>query len=440
MDAGDINLSLDEIIKKKNIKVPLTGPGRNVYRGGAFRGGGFRGGDRGRFSRGRGRGENYHALAYKYDARNTIAAIKRTKTVDARDKLGEIFRSQDQDIRERMRQSRSHREQSYHQRNRGYVSKPYDRYKYPLADLPYNSHEMSDPDLDDLEYDPRTTVPAYSVNPVQRSWYNKDVPKYVPQSTKHYQEAYPKPTYRPTVNSMDVDEDGDDSMQSDIDALDDEFRTLSPLDWLVSVTAPKNPLPPPSFSSAVNNEPDPFDHYHMMTRPSTTITPTYVPTPINETRPLRGILRTSQASKPATVTSSRSVEEVRTSNAHLSQSMRNRLEHAPNPNESMGIFAKMPPDGYTGTFRPPSPPSSSYRIIVSNLHVNVTQQDIQELFEEVNNMIEARLVRPGVAEVIYGSQPDAEQAVETYHNRYLDGQPMKCLLVNPRQSYKPTKA
>lgn len=47
-------------------------------------------------------------------------------------------------------------------------------------------------------------------------------------------------------------------------------------------------------------------------------------------------------------------------------------------------------------------------------------------------MIEARLVRPGVAEVIFETLKDAETAVETYHNRQLDGQPMKCLLVNPR--------
>lgn len=48
------------------------------------------------------------------------------------------------------------------------------------------------------------------------------------------------------------------------------------------------------------------------------------------------------------------------------------------------------------------------------------------------------MVRPGVAEVIFSTMKDAEAAVETYHNRQLDGQPMKCLLVNPRASSKPT--
>lgn len=47
-------------------------------------------------------------------------------------------------------------------------------------------------------------------------------------------------------------------------------------------------------------------------------------------------------------------------------------------------------------------------------------------------------MRPGVAEVIFKTLRDAEEAVDTYHNRHLDGQPMKCLLVNPRSSNKPT--
>lgn len=47
-------------------------------------------------------------------------------------------------------------------------------------------------------------------------------------------------------------------------------------------------------------------------------------------------------------------------------------------------------------------------------------------------MVESRLVRPGTAEVIYKTQEDAQKAVDLYHNRQLDGQPMNCLLVTPR--------
>lgn len=39
------------------------------------------------------------------------------------------------------------------------------------------------------------------------------------------------------------------------------------------------------------------------------------------------------------------------------------------------------------------------------------------------------MVRPGVAEVIYERRADAIQAVDVYHNRQLDGRPMKCDMV-----------
>ncbi|KAK3932555.1 Polymerase delta-interacting protein 3 [Frankliniella fusca] len=76
--------------------------------------------------------------------------------------------------------------------------------------------------------------------------------------------------------------------------------------------------------------------------------------------------------------------------------------------------------------------SSGYRIVVSNLQSSVTHEDIRELFEDIGPLVASRLVRPGTAEVVYRSYQDAERAVENYHNRQLDGQPMKCLLVKPR--------
>lgn len=79
-----------------------------------------------------------------------------------------------------------------------------------------------------------------------------------------------------------------------------------------------------------------------------------------------------------------------------------------------------------------------HRIVVSNLQSTVTQDDIKELFEDIGQLLAARLVRPGVAEVIYKNLKDAQKAVDTYHNRQLDGQPMKCLLVNKRPVNQPT--
>ena len=91
----------------------------------------------------------------------------------------------------------------------------------------------------------------------------------------------------------------------------------------------------------------------------------------------------------------------------------------------MGIFANYP------THRPKSPPAQQigYRIIVSNLHRSVTDTDVKELFEDVGHLISAKLIRAGIAEVVFRLLNEAEEAVKVYHNRQLDGQPMKCLLV-----------
>ncbi|XP_054288487.1 polymerase delta-interacting protein 3-like isoform X2 [Macrosteles quadrilineatus] len=90
----------------------------------------------------------------------------------------------------------------------------------------------------------------------------------------------------------------------------------------------------------------------------------------------------------------------------------------------------------------PSPPPQAlgYRIVVSNLHSSVTHEDIKELFEDIGPLLTSRLVRAGTAEVIYKYQKDAKKAVEAYHNRQLDGQPMKCLLVNTRPSSSPSSS
>ncbi|KAL1451467.1 hypothetical protein WDU94_005843 [Cyamophila willieti] len=78
-----------------------------------------------------------------------------------------------------------------------------------------------------------------------------------------------------------------------------------------------------------------------------------------------------------------------------------------------------------------------HRIVVSNLKDSVNSDDIKELFEDIGPLIASRVVRPGTAEVIYVHQKDAIKAVETYHNRQLDKQPMKCMLVTPRASANP---
>lgn len=112
--------------------------------------------------------------------------------------------------------------------------------------------------------------------------------------------------------------------------------------------------------------------------------------------------------------------------------VRSRLynESSRDRNESAGIFAKLPVRGTS-----PPQAQNGHRIIISNLHTSVSESDVRELFEDVGPLVTAQLVRPGIAEVVYKNLGDAEEAVETYHNRQLDGQPMKCMLV--RSSGKP---
>eukprot|EP00128_Syssomonas_multiformis_P000891 Colp12_sorted_trinity150504_noHs@17019 len=72
------------------------------------------------------------------------------------------------------------------------------------------------------------------------------------------------------------------------------------------------------------------------------------------------------------------------------------------------------------------------RLIVKNLHNNVTANDLQELFGAIGPLVKAKLQRTAQgtsnAEVIYKTARDAADAVAKYNNRQLDGLPMKITL------------
>ncbi|XP_023148855.2 polymerase delta-interacting protein 3 [Amphiprion ocellaris] len=82
----------------------------------------------------------------------------------------------------------------------------------------------------------------------------------------------------------------------------------------------------------------------------------------------------------------------------------------------------------------PSPPQPAFsplegtKITVNNLHPRVTEEDIVELFCVCGALKRARLVKVGVAEVVFVRKEDAVSAYRKYNNRCLDGQPMKCNL------------
>ncbi|XP_065364794.1 uncharacterized protein LOC135957892 isoform X2 [Calliphora vicina] len=205
--------------------------------------------------------------------------------------------------------------------------------------------------------------------------------------------------------------------------------------------APPAPRRLNSWGSASNEHFDPFDVYEVpySTRHERRMSPD-LPSP-----PPKGILRSTSLRERSPDSYSRRYQpEQQTS--QLSYEMRSRLERAPDPHASMGIFSNpIKPSSSSSSSLSMGGGSSSmftsstgYRIVVSNLHTSVTQSDIKELFEDIGELYDSRIVRPGVAEVIYKTLDDAEKAVDTYHNRQLDGQPMKCLLVNPRASNNPT--
>ncbi|XP_060883196.1 polymerase delta-interacting protein 3 isoform X4 [Labrus mixtus] len=80
---------------------------------------------------------------------------------------------------------------------------------------------------------------------------------------------------------------------------------------------------------------------------------------------------------------------------------------------------------------PPQPafsPLEGTKITVNNLHPRVTEEDIVELFCVCGALKRARLVKLGVAEVVFVRKEDAVSAYRKYNNRCLDGQPMKCNL------------
>lgn len=217
-----------------------------------------------------------------------------------------------------------------------------------------------------------------------------------------------------------------------------------------------------------SQQPDPFDCYEVPSqRPSDVSEPKHLQRSVRgghpDLIPTKGILRYGgrPASPPPPPHLMRQHQQQQQQQYHqqqqpqyhrggyaddhqLSYEMRTRLERTPDAGASAGTFS----NPYTvhnnhkqsAAAASPKPLSSSsssseaggYRIVVSNLHSSVSQSDIRELFEDIGELVDARLVRPGVAEVIFRTLKDSELAVDTYHNRQLDGQPMKCLLVQPR--------
>merc|ERR1712223_836587 len=85
-----------------------------------------------------------------------------------------------------------------------------------------------------------------------------------------------------------------------------------------------------------------------------------------------------------------------------------------------------------------SSPFLGTKVVVSNLQESVTQEDLSELFGDVGPLRRVKMMlAPGSAEIVFLNKEDADRAIEVYHNRQLDGQPMKCQLVTSGPAPKP---
>jgi len=86
-------------------------------------------------------------------------------------------------------------------------------------------------------------------------------------------------------------------------------------------------------------------------------------------------------------------------------------------------------------------PFAGTKVVVSNLQSSVSQEDLSELFGDVGTLRRVKMLpTPGSAEIVFMNKEDADRAIEVYHNRQLDGQPMKCQMVTTGPAPKPLSA
>ncbi|KAL1932956.1 hypothetical protein VTP01DRAFT_8634 [Rhizomucor pusillus] len=75
--------------------------------------------------------------------------------------------------------------------------------------------------------------------------------------------------------------------------------------------------------------------------------------------------------------------------------------------------------------------NDTVELLIENLHYNVTENDLKDLFEMVGPVDKARIVydasgrSTGVARIAFARYADTDAALEKYNNVELDGQPMR---------------
>ncbi|XP_072444530.1 polymerase delta-interacting protein 3 [Chiloscyllium punctatum] len=105
-----------------------------------------------------------------------------------------------------------------------------------------------------------------------------------------------------------------------------------------------------------------------------------------------------------------------------------RCRSPANASRTAALTAEQDPAGDVLPLELNLSPLEGTKMTVNNLHPRVTEEDIVELFCVCGALKRARLLHPGLAEVVFVRKDDAITAYKKYNNRCLDGQPMKCNL------------
>ncbi|XP_011051382.1 PREDICTED: uncharacterized protein LOC105144274 isoform X1 [Acromyrmex echinatior] len=388
---ADTSLSLDDIIKKKSLGMRGRG---GIRRGVPNRGARANGSVRGRGSQ------------VIRDARFKIIQKNREKLTDARDKLAEIAKQSDARLKlDKIRASH------------------YKKIDTQLSGISRKTGRNG-----------RLSLSTNKMPSLMQHVLPSNMPtNYMQPSTRTV--GYRPPLAEPYIGEMNMDYT--DDYLTDSPSL---RRTMS------NEYAPTPPPPPPVFNI------NPISPYTWVKSRNTNVT--RIPARKSEIEKERERQRdyNKLAARSAMVktaspsykedwnfgTKSRTIVAEETDSKYYDSrnlrevGIKSRLDASGNKTRTLNVLSR--PKASSSS----SAQSNGYRIVVSNLQANVTQEDIKELFEDVGELLVSRLVRPGTAEVIYKTLKDATKAVETYHNRQLDGHPMKCLLVNPRSKNNPT--
>ncbi|XP_011646517.1 polymerase delta-interacting protein 3-like [Pogonomyrmex barbatus] len=388
---ADVGLSLDDIIKKSK---------SSGMRG---RGGIRRGISRGARANGSMRGRGSQIIT---DARFKIIQKNREKLTDARDKLAEIAKQSDARLKlDKLRASHYKKIDtqlsgiSRKTGRNGRLSLSTNKVPSMMPHLPPNMpNNYMQPTTRAVGYRPPLSEPHYLGD--MSMDYTED---YITESASLRRtvsnEYAPTPPPPPPVFSINA---------------------ISPYTWVKSRNTNVSRISP--RKSEIEKERERQRDYKLVARSAMakTVSPPYKEDWSFGTKSRTIVAEDTTDSK---YYDSRNLREV---------GVKSRLDSSANKTRTMGVLSRPKTSSTSST------QSNGYRIVVSNLQANVTQEDIKELFEDVGELLVSRLVRPGTAEVIYKTLKDATKAVETYHNRQLDGHPMKCLLVNPRPKNNPT--